>query len=142
MNLDNIVARIKAEVPASILKSVGGSADLDAAMSSPPPPPAAFVIPLGEKASPSELTMVIKQRETHRFGVVTVIVNRRDAAGKAATGDLAPVRAALKQALIGWVQNPVDGEPVQFLQGDVLRLDGDGRLWWMDQFFFEQTYRS
>lgn len=140
MDLAFVVDRLKTQLQG--LRSVGGAADMDAAMAGAVTVPAAFVIPLDEEASPSESTMVTRQRIAHGFGVVLGVGNRRDVAGAASMGELAPIRAALKQALIGWVHDALDGEPVQFRRGKLLRLDGDGRLWWVDEFFFLSTYRS
>ncbi len=143
MDLAFVIDRLKVQLlGVQGVRSVGGAADMDAAMAGTVSVPAAFVIPLDEEASPSESTMVTRQRITHGFGVVLGVSNRRDATGAASMGDLAPVRASLKQALIGWTHDALDGEPVQFRRGKLLRLDGDGRLWWVDEFFFLSTYRG
>lgn len=140
MDLAFVIDRLKTQLQG--VRTVGGAADMDAAMAGTVAVPAAFVIPLDEEASPSESTMVTRQRIAHGFGVVVGVINRRDATGAASMGALAPIRAALMQALIGWVHDAGDGEPVQFRRGKLLRLDGDGRLWWVDEFFFLSTYRS
>ena len=140
MDLSPILARLKTQLVG--LKSVGASADLDAAIEGTVAVPSAFVLPLGESATPSELTMVTRQRMTHSFGVVHVVTNRRDAQGAQALVDLATLREQLKAALIGWVMVAASGEPVQFTGGRLLSLDGNGRLWWVDEFVFLSTYRS
>lgn len=140
MDLTPVIAHLKTQLVA--LKSIGGAADLDAAIEGTVAMPAAFVLPLGESATPSELTMVTRQRITHSFGVVHVVANRRDAQGAAALVDLATLRYRLRAALVGWVMDAASGEPVQFTGGRLLRLDSNGRLWWIDEFVFLSTYRS
>ena len=140
MDLGLVIGRIRAQLPG--LKGSGGSADLEAAMAGVLAVPAAFVIPLGESAERSATTLVTRQRITHNVGVVLAVSNRRDAAGAAALSELAPLRLALRAALVGWAPDAAEGEPLQFERGRLLRLAGDGRLWWMDEFFFLSTYRS
>ena len=140
MDLTFVIDRIRSQNLG--FKQLGGSADLDAAMSGAVNPPSAFVIPLREKASPSETTMVTRQRITMSFGVVMAVMNRRDANGAASLVELNTYRAPLRVALAGWVPDAESGEPLQFDGGNLLRLDGDGRLWWIDEFFYMSTFRS
>ena len=140
MDLTFVVDRIRSQNLG--FKQLGGSADLDAAMAGSVIPPAAFVIPLREKAEPSETTMVTRQRITAGFGVVMAVMNRRDAQGAASLVELNAYRSPLRSALVGWVHDVESGEPIQFDGGNLLRLDGDGRLWWIDEFFYMSTFRS
>lgn len=132
MDLSLIIARLKSQL--SGLKSIGASADLDAAIAGSVFPPAAFVLPLAENPSPNKLLSGIHQKVTQNFGVVHVINNRRDAQGAAALDDLVALRADLQAALVGWVPDTTNGEPVSYTGGRLLRLDGDGQLWWIDEF--------
>lgn len=140
MDLSLIVARLKAELTA--LRSVGASADLDAAIDGVLAMPAAFVLPLSELGQDIPMTGSTSERTTLAFGVLHVIKNARDAQGGAALDDLAAHRQALRQALVGWVPNDATGEPVTFTSGRLLRLDGDGRLWWIDEFQLTTYYWS
>lgn len=132
MDLSLIVARLKTELTA--LRSVGASADLDAAIEGAVAMPAAFVLPLAESSRDIGMTGATGQRIAQAFGVLHVLSNRRDAQGGAALDDLKVHRLALRQALVGWVPDEATGEPVTYTAGRLLRLDGDGRLWWIDEF--------
>lgn len=140
MDLQPVIDRLRAALVG--LRQIGGSADLDAAIEGAVATPSAFCLPLGEGATSTGLSAVTHQRIAHRFAVVHVLSNRRDAQGAAALTDLAALRATLKSALVGWVPNPSNGEPVWFTGGRLLRLDGDGRLWWADEFEYASFYRS
>ena len=132
MDLTLILARLKAQL--SGLKSVGTSADLDTAIEGAVALPAAFLLPLAERATASDLTGSTSQRITQAFAVLHVVSNRRDALGSAALSDLVPLRARLRAALVGWVPDAETGEPVHYSAGRLLQLDHDGRLWWLDEF--------
>lgn len=140
MDLSLIVARLKAQLTA--LRSVGASADLDAAIDGAPPVPAAFVLPLGETGADTGLINGTGERDVQTFGVVHVINNRRDAKGEASLDDLKNHRLNLRAALVGWVPDAATGEPVKFAAGRLLRLDGEGRLWWIDEFQLITYYWS
>lgn len=140
MDLSLIVARLKTEL--SALRSVGASADLDAAIEGAVAMPAAFVLPLAESAQDMAMTGQTGARIRQAFGVLHVVSNRRDAQGGQALDDLKAHRLALRAALVGWVPVEADGEPVRFTAGRLLRLDGDGRLWWMDEFELTTYYWS
>ena len=140
MDLSLIIARLKAELTG--LKEIGGSADLDAAIAGAVTMPAAFVVPLVERAVTSGVLGNTEQTITGTFSVVHVLANRRDGRGAAAMDDLVPRRAALRVALVGWVPDADNGEPVVYTGGRLLRLDGDGQLWWSDEFELISFYRS
>ena len=140
MDLSPILARLKTQLTG--LKSVGASADLDAAIDGVVAMPAAFALPLGESASDMGLVGSTGQRIVQAFGVVHCVSNRRDAQGGAALVDLALLRTNLRTALVGWVPDGATGEAVTFTGGRLLRLDGDGRLWWIDEFQLTTYYWS
>ena len=140
MDLSLIIARLKSQLIG--LKSIGGSADLDSAIAGLVVMPSAFVLPLTESASGNEMLNSTEQRITQTFSVVHVINNRRDAMGAAALDDLVALRTALRVALVGWVPDSANGEPVTYTGGRLLRLDGDGQLWWSDEFQLITDYWS
>ncbi len=140
MDLSLIVDHLRARL--SDLRSVGTSADLDAAIEGAPALPAAFVLPLAESAVDMGLIGQTGQRIAQAFGVLHVVSNKRDAQGGAALEALTPHRRALRAALVGWVVDAATGEPVTFTGGRLLRLDGDGRLWWIDEFELTTYYWS
>ena len=140
MNLSPIVEHLRTQLVG--LRTVGASADLDAAIEGAVAMPAAFVLPLAETGRDTRLLGITEQRITQSFGVLHVLSNRRDAPGSAALADLTTHRAALRTALVGWVPDASTGEPVLFTGGRLMRLDGDGRLWWIDEFELITHYRK
>lgn len=140
MDLGPITARLKAQLTG--LRSVGQSAELEAASDGMLAVPAAFVLPLAESAADMGLLGSTGQRVVQTFGVVHVVSNRRDATGGASLNDLHTLRMALRAALVGWVPDAAIGEAVTFTSGKLTRLDGDGRLWWMDEFELTTYYWS
>lgn len=140
MDLDLVIARLKATLTG--FKAIGGAADLDAAIGAAVAVPTAFVIPLADSARPSESLGFHEQLLSVAFGVVLVASNRRDTTGAAALADLGALRAQVRDALAGWAPIAAEGLPVQIAGGRLLRLDGDGRLWWSDEFTLQTYYRS
>lgn len=139
MDLAPVLARLKAQLVG--FKAIGSSAELDAAMGGKAPTPGAFLLPLAESGDDVPLLGRTTQRLVLAFGVALVVKNQRDTQGAAALDDLAALRTQLKTALVGWVPDVATGEPVHFRAGRLLQMDGDGRLWWMDEFEFA-TYWS
>lgn len=140
MDLTPVIAQVRLSVPT--FKTVGASADLDAAIEGVVALPAAFLLPLAERAVATDFTSCTAQRITQAFGVLLVVSNRRDAQGAAALADLAVLRLRLRTALVGFVPDAATGEPVIYTAGRLMRLDGDGRLWWMDEFELTTFYWS
>ena len=140
MDLSLIEARLKDQLTG--LKAIGTSADLDSAIDGVVAMPAAFVLPLAEKGADMGLLGSTGQAIEQSFSVIHVLNNRRDATGKAALGDLATLRLNLRAALVGWVPDASNGENVIFTSGRLLRMDGDGRLWWADEFSVNTYYWS
>lgn len=94
---------------------------------------AAYVIPLGDKASPSDLLGdSVEQHVSEMFGVVLAIENKRDLRGDAVNADLESKRDKVIQALIGFVPD-VGYDPVNYGGGVLLALDKD-ITWWRLQF--------
>jgi hypothetical protein len=140
MDLSLIAARLQATLVG--VKSIGTVADMDTAIDGAPPTPSAFVMPLADAAVDADTLGGTNQRIAQLFGVVHVLANKRDATGTASLNDLTTLRLNLRAALVGWVPDAATGEPVHFRAGRLLRLDGDGRLWWMDEFELITYYWS
>lgn len=132
LDLAPVIARLNANLVG--FKSIGGSADLDLAIDAAPATPSAFVLPLAESAVATDMTGRTYQRVTQRFGVMLCQANRRDAKGVAALDDLHVLRQQVRNSLVGWAADPAIGEPVHFVAGRLMKMDGDGRLWWIDEF--------
>jgi hypothetical protein len=143
MDLSLIQAHLKTQlVGARGLKSVGLSAELDAAIEGGVAVPAAFVLPLAESAADMGLLSSTAQQVVQTFGVVHVVSNRRDAQGGAALNDLHALRLVLRAALVGWVPDAATGEAVTYTAGRLMKMDGDGRLFWIDEFKLTTYYWS
>jgi hypothetical protein len=139
MDLTPVIARLKAQLTGFV--AIAGAADLDHAMAFSTGTPAAYVLPLAESARGPDMLGVHHQRLTQAFAVVLVISNLRDATGAAAVTDLAAKRTALRAALLGWVPDATNGEPVSFTSGRLMGLE-DAQLWWTDEFQVLTDYRS
>lgn len=125
----------------SALKKIAGAADFASAGADLKGKlPAAYVIPMTERAGGNSLVSAVSQHTEARFGVVLAVSNLRDARGQNAHGDLAPLRAAVIAALLGWQPGP-DYDPVLFGSGRLLQLQ-DGVLWWQDDFVTAYYLRS
>lgn len=139
MDVGAIVVRLKAQV--ATLRFVGGAADLPAATEELKQVPAAFVIPLTDAASRNgDGTGSVTQQVTVRFGVLIAAQNLRDARGEAALGTLAPLRTAVRDALVGWVPTGYE-DPCEIVSGRMLSLT-DRVLWWQDDFLSMFIYRK
>lgn len=139
MDLSAIITHLRATLTG--LRSVGGAADLNAAFGGIVATPAAFVLPLAETGAAMGL-LTASERVTQTFGVVHGISNARDSTGSAALEDLAALRQNLRVALVGWVPYASNGEAVAFSTGHLLQMDGNNRLWWIDEFTLTSYYWS
>lgn len=140
MELEPVIDRLKAQTAG--LKAIGGAADLDAALAGSVLLPSAFVIPLTDRSEALEHTGAYDEWDRCEFGVLLAVSNLRDPRGEAALAALEPVRRAVRSALAGWAPDEETGECIGRTSGRLLRLDGDGRLWWIDQFAVRTFYRS
>jgi hypothetical protein len=133
--LDEVVTQLKT---GNVFKSVGGSADIPAANVMLKVFPSLFVIPLADSAAPNSLAgQALSQKVTERFGVVSAVRNVADATGEHSLNDLKNVRAQIKAKLLGWVPN-AECEQVTYVAGNLIKLDNDAVLWWLDT--FETSY--
>lgn len=141
MDLSAVIERLKASLT-GIARQVEGAAGLEAALKGIATPPAVFVLPLADKGREMPTTGVTRQHMTHLFAVLLCVENFRHALGGAAVVDLETLRKPVRAALIGWVPEPSNGEPVLFVGGELIQFEGDGRLWWSDEFLLTSYYRS
>lgn len=140
MDLEFVVDRLKAQTQG--MKAIGGAADLDTALAGAVAVPSCFVIPLADDTAELPHTGAHDEADTLEFGVVLAVSNLRDARGAAALAALAPMRLQVRHALSGWVPDAATGEPLVKGRGQLLRFDGDGRLWWIDRFSWKSFFRS
>ncbi len=139
MDLDAVIARLKGQITG--MREIGGAADLDAAIKGNVAVPALYVVRLSVQAERSKSTGPVRQRLTTLFGVLQVTENLRDIRGGAAAAQVEKVSDAVMAALIGWVPDAGTGEPVEFVGGDLVAGQANGRIWWSDEFEFI-SYRS
>lgn len=150
MDLSPVIERLRGELPATLVRTVGGSADLDAAISGVVAMPAIFVVPLADRVLPAPVLGVVEEQTSEAFAVLQVVSNKRDATGGQALVDLSVLRIAVRDALAGWMPTPKAMEPgaaqamepVQRTGGRLLRFDVDGRLWWSDEFAYVNLWRK
>ena len=136
--IDEIMARL-ASVEA--LQLVGGAADFQTAVeNNPTVTPCAFVIALDEKYGPSQDATIVIQRVEATVGVVFVVRNVSDAHGAAARQELAPLRKAVSELLLGW--EPVSSyAPLEGAAANLLVFK-DGHMWWQDVYVTSFYNRS
>lgn len=82
----------------------------------------------------------IHQERSQRFSIVTLVRNVRDAAGAGALADIAELRQAVLDSLIGW--RPADSySPIEHVRDASVSWDGS-RLYWADEFRTDHVLRS
>lgn len=111
---------------------VGGAADIDDQIPLPNIP-AAFVVLGAERASDSTSANAIQQLITAQIIVLYAVRNVRDPSGVEAIIDLQPLRKEVKNKLIAWKPTS-ECDPIIFRGGQILKLDSNGVLWWVDTF--------
>ena len=140
MWLQDVTARLKAQVTG--MREIDGASSLDAAMRGAVSCPSAYAIPLTETGRELAHTGPVDQLITVLFGVLIVLDTARTAQGLDVLIELEAKRRQVRQALVGWVPDEDTGEPVTFAGGELVQFQGDGRLWWSDEFVLTTYYRS
>lgn len=135
-----ITQRIRDQVPE--LRQVDGALELDAVLSGAvlPATPAAFVVLTTEQPAPDEgFSGGLIQRITSYWRVIFVIDNYADATGSAIAPQLQSLRVAVRRALLGWVPDAENGEP---LQADTCELIDviNGRTFWGDGYLINHYW--
>ncbi|PWR17636.1 phage tail terminator protein [Zavarzinia aquatilis] len=141
--IDPVIARLKATAMPP-LRLIEGMAELASlAGKQPRAMPAAYVVPLDERAEPAATTLRVRQRVTVTFGVIVIARNVSDLGrGGASLADLAPVREAVRAALLGWGEGDgVTDSPITFAGGQVLDADA-GLVAWQDSFTTALYYQQ
>ena len=139
MNLAPIVERLRSE--ATALKVVGGAAQYAQAAANLTNNPGAFVLPARDMPSANPfMNQVVEQVVPTEFAVVIGVRNLADATGAAAVDALSPVRASVRDALLGWTP---DGAEMgcEFAGGELVDFI-NGVLWWNDTYRTQYTIRS
>ena len=140
MWFEDAIGRLKAQVTG--MREIDGASSLDAAMRGAVASPSLYLIPLTETGRELPHTGQLDQLITVLFGVLLVLDTARSAQGMDVLIELHTKRAQVRQALVGWVPDVETGEPVTFVGGELVQFQGDGRLWWSDEFLLTTFYRS
>ena len=140
MWFEDAIGRLKAQVTG--MREIDGASSLDAAMRGAVASPSLYLIPLTETGRELPHTGQLDQLITVLFGVLLVLDTARSAQGMDVLIELHTKRAQVRQALVGWVPDDDTGEPVTFAGGELVQFQGDGRLWWSDEFVLTTFYRS
>lgn len=129
--VSDIIARLEAIDPATF-RIVDGAAAFAAVKEKPRALPAAYVF-VKEEASDStaRATGPVLQRVETDVAVLIIAGNVSDARGAAASADIDALKAAVRGALVGFVPDATNGEPVQHLSGQLVKFAG-GTVWFED----------
>lgn len=139
MDLSVICQRLKERI--SGVREISESAGLDAAMRGNLAAPAVYLVPLSESGTELDHTGEVDQMVHQVFGVIQVVETLEPLGGSGVI-ELKDLRRQVKSALLGWVPDDETGEPVLFLGGELVQFNGDGRLWWSDEFRLKTYDRS
>lgn len=128
--IDAAIARLEdARPPFRLIDGLGAFAQLKG------PPvalPAAYVLPLAEQAGDNQRVNELHQRVSAQIGVVIVAQGVADNHGRQAVADLAALRLAVRDRILGWPPAS-EFEPFIFAGGELLAAEG-GTVWWQDSF--------
>lgn len=138
MDLQPILQRLQDQLADLDLREVSEAVALDAAIRASRAAPAVYLIPLSERGQGLDNTGEVDQLEHRLFGVLQVV----DVGSTLGVLDLKTLRQRVKQALIGFAPDASMGDPVLFVGGELVQFEGNGRLWWSDEFGFSGYYRS
>lgn len=140
MWFEDALQRLKAHMPG--MREIDGASSLDAAMRGLVSTPSAYLIPLKDTGLEMAHTGPVDQDITVLFAVLIVLDAGRSASGMDVLRELHTRRGQVRQALVGWVPDEDTGEPVTYAGGELVQFQGDGRLWWSDEFLLSTYYRS
>ncbi|MBU1352098.1 MAG: hypothetical protein KKB95_09420 [Gammaproteobacteria bacterium] len=140
MWFQDALTRLKAQVTG--MREIDGASSLDAAMRGAVATPSLYLIPLTETGRELPHTGPVDQLITVLFGVLFVLDTARSGQGMDVLIELEAKRRQVRHALVGWVPEEETGEPVTFAGGELVQFQGDGRLWWSDEFLLTTYYRS
>uniref|UniRef100_A0A6M3IUD6 Uncharacterized protein n=1 Tax=viral metagenome TaxID=1070528 RepID=A0A6M3IUD6_9ZZZZ len=114
---------------------VGGTVELDLAITSTLEKDMAFVVPLGQDVTPNMSDVTVEQKVTERFGVVVALASdtsQADKLGITAFDLVDSVRTELFKALLGWAM-PEMNSLVAYAGGSILNFNR-AYLWYRFDF--------
>ncbi len=134
-----VIDHLDVQVPD--LRQVSGAAQLARAAENLKQTPSAFVLPNAERPSGNSTgTMVVRQQNTVRFGVILAVQNLSDSRGQKAQADLRVLRTQIMAVLLGWEPDE-DMNPIEYTGGRLMQVT-DQVLWWQDDFLTTHYLRS
>ncbi len=140
MWFEDAIGRLKAQVTG--MREIDGASSLEAAMRGAVATPSLYLIPLTETGRELAHTGPLDQQIAVLFAVLFALDTARSAQGMDVLVELHTHRSQVRAALVGWVPDDETGEPVTFVGGELVQFQGDGRLWWSDEFLLTTFYRS
>ncbi len=140
MWFEDAIGRLKAQVTG--MREIDGASSLEAAMRGAVATPSLYLIPLTETGRELAHTGPLDQQIAVLFAVLFALDTARSAQGMDVLVELHTHRSQVRAALVGWVPDDETGEPVTFVGGELVQFQGDGRLWWSDEFVLTTFYRS
>ena len=140
MWFEDAIGRLKAQVTG--MREIDGASSLEAAMRGAVATPSLYLIPLTETGRELDHTGPLDQQIAVLFAVLFALDTARSAQGMDVLVELHTHRNQVRAALVGWVPDDETGEPVTFVGGELVQFQGDGRLWWSDEFVLTTYYRS
>ena len=140
MWFEDAIGRLKAQVTG--MREIDGASSLEAAMRGAVATPSLYLIPLTETGRELAHTGPLDQQIAVLFAVLFALDTARSAQGMDVLMELHTHRSQVRAALVGWVPDDETGEPVTFVGGELVQFQGDGRLWWSDEFLLTTYYRS
>ena len=140
MWFEDAIGRLKAQVTG--MREIDGASSLEAAMRGAVATPSLNLIPLTETGRELAHTGPVDQQIAVLFAVLFALDTARSAQGMDVLIELHTHRIQVRAALVGWVPDDETGEPVTFVGGELVQFQGDGRLWWSDEFLLTTFYRS
>jgi len=140
MDIDPIIAAIKARCP-SFAGRVAGSAEYAALPEAAKMAmPAAYVIPMDDEAGEQESANGYKQAVREVFAVIAVLSNTTDERGKAAISTIHSLRTELFSALLAWAPDE-EHDIIEYERGQLLHVDR-ARLYYQFEFRTETELRE
>ena len=140
MWFEDAIGRLKAQVTG--MREIDGASSLEAAMRGAVATPSLYLIPLTETGRELAHTGPLDQQIAVLVAVLFALDTARSAQGMDVLVELHTHRNQVRAALVGWVPDDETGEPVTFVGGELVQFQGDGRLWWSDEFLLTTFYRS
>ena len=129
--VSDVITRLEA-IDEPPFRIVDGAAAFSAVKDKPRALPAAYVFVKEEASSPTErMTGPVLQRVETDLAVLIIAGNVSDARGAAASADIDVLKDAVRAALVGFVPDASNGEPMQHLSGQLVKVTG-GTVWFED----------